>query len=67
MQSTQIKSHTRNKQWLNKKTVVEGRWSKHNLLKVLYSIGPFLLITFLLLGSIFEWHYWNRILWVLLY
>lgn len=35
--------------------------------EAIYTIGPGLLLLFLIFGSVYEWHYWKQILWALFY
>ena len=35
--------------------------------EIIYTIGPGLLLLFLIFGSFYEWHYWKQILWTLFY
>ncbi len=40
---------------------------KELLSQTIYTIGPGLLLLFLIFGSVYEWHYWKQLLWALFY
>ncbi len=40
---------------------------KRLLNQAVYTVGPGLLLLFVVFGAIYEWHYWKQLLWILLY
>ncbi|MEH6444311.1 MAG: hypothetical protein V7784_10460 [Oceanospirillaceae bacterium] len=55
---------------LNKGTIlkrIKRRLFTQSLIETMYAVGPVLVLSFLVLGVVFEFAYWKNILWLLIY
>ncbi|MFT5707546.1 MAG: hypothetical protein ACI9ES_001841 [Oceanospirillaceae bacterium] len=55
---------------LNKNTIlkrIKKRLFTQSLMQRMYAVGPVLVLLFLILGVVFEFAYWKKILWLLVY